>query len=84
MGSEQETRHYPRHMDAKSLTFLFCAFAGKTSLLNALCGRAHYGVVTGDIKINGQKSSIEENADSVGFVPQVGPGLEAQLFCAGQ
>ncbi|CAB9510243.1 Putative white-brown complex homolog protein 30 [Seminavis robusta] len=44
--------------------------AGKTSLLNALCGRAFYGEVTGTIKINGQNSTIEDHASSVGFVPQ--------------
>ena len=46
--------------------------AGKTSLLNALCGRAFYGEVTGTIRINGQLSTIEENRSVVGFVPQVG------------
>jgi ABC-type Mn2+/Zn2+ transport system ATPase subunit len=45
--------------------------AGKTSLLNALCGRAFYGDVTGIIKINGHKTSIEEHSHAVGFVPQV-------------
>lgn len=44
---------------------------GKTSLLNALCGRAFYGTVEGNIQINGHKASIEEHAESVGFVPQV-------------
>ena len=46
-------------------------FAGKTSLLNALCGRAFYGDVTGSIYINGHHTSIEAHIDSVGFVPQV-------------
>ena len=45
--------------------------AGKTSLLNALCGRAFYGEVSGVIKINGHVGSIEEHSDVVGFVPQV-------------
>jgi len=44
--------------------------AGKSSLLNALCGRAFYGKVTGDIRINGHKSSIEDHSGSTGFVPQ--------------
>ncbi|CAB9497095.1 Putative white-brown complex homolog protein 30 [Seminavis robusta] len=44
--------------------------AGKTSLLNALCGRAHYGDVTGTVYINGHKTSIEEHSSAVGFVPQ--------------
>jgi Fe-S cluster assembly ATPase SufC len=45
--------------------------AGKTSLLNALCGRAYYGEVKGEVFINGNKASIEEFTDSIGFVPQV-------------
>jgi len=44
--------------------------AGKTSLLNALCGRAFYGDVTGDIKINGKAGRIEDHRNVVGFVPQ--------------
>lgn len=44
--------------------------AGKTSLLNALCGRAFYGEVTGTVKVNGHKTSIEEHSSAVGFVPQ--------------
>jgi ABC-type multidrug transport system ATPase subunit len=46
------------------------AGAGKTSLLNALCGRAFYGTVEGRIWINGIQASIEEHKDAVGFVPQ--------------
>jgi ABC-type multidrug transport system ATPase subunit len=44
---------------------------GKTSLLNALCGRAFYGQVEGEVHLNGQSTAIEEIKDSVGFVPQV-------------
>merc|ERR1711884_173394 len=44
--------------------------AGKTSLLNALCGRAFYGEVTGDIFVNGHKTHIDKYKDHVGFVPQ--------------
>lgn len=44
--------------------------AGKTSLLNALCGRAFYGETTGKILVNGHNESIEDHKDSVGFVPQ--------------
>ncbi|CAK9051483.1 ABC transporter G family member 24 (ABC transporter ABCG.24) (AtABCG24) (Probable white-brown complex homolog protein 25) (AtWBC25) [Durusdinium trenchii] len=32
--------------------------AGKTTFMNALCGRAYYGTTTGSIRINGQTSSI--------------------------
>lgn len=45
--------------------------AGKTSLLNALCGRAYYGEVKGDVFINGHQASIEDFTGSIGFVPQV-------------
>ena len=48
----------------------FSSGAGKTSLLNALCGRAFYGTVEGKIWINGIQASIEEHKDAVGFVPQ--------------
>lgn len=44
--------------------------SGKTSLLNALSGRASYGEVSGTIRINGIKSSIEEHKNEVGYVPQ--------------
>jgi ABC-type multidrug transport system ATPase subunit len=43
---------------------------GKTSLLNALCGRAYYGEVNGTIYINGNPACIDDFRDSVGFVPQ--------------
>ena len=44
--------------------------AGKTSLLNALCGRAYYGEVHGDIFINGHRATVDEFTSSIGFVPQ--------------
>ena len=44
--------------------------AGKTSLLNALCGRAHYGETTGKIYINGKETRIEDHKALTGFVPQ--------------
>ena len=44
--------------------------AGKTSLLNALCGRASYGKVTGVTKINGHVASIDDYQSVIGFVPQ--------------
>mmetsp|Transcript_27613 Transcript_27613/g.55261 ORF Transcript_27613/g.55261 Transcript_27613/m.55261 type:complete len:1005 (-) Transcript_27613:1103-4117(-) len=43
---------------------------GKTSLLNALSGRAYYGEVTGSILINGRNGRIEDHKHLVGFVPQ--------------
>jgi len=43
---------------------------GKTSLLNALSGRAHYGKVTGNLKINGNEVHISDFANTIGFVPQ--------------
>jgi ABC-type multidrug transport system ATPase subunit len=36
--------------------------AGKTSLLNVLCGRAHCGTTTGTIKINGEETGIHNIA----------------------
>ena len=44
--------------------------AGKTSLLNALCGRAHYGETTGNIYLNGHETDIQKHLDCIGFVPQ--------------
>jgi len=44
--------------------------AGKSSLLNALCGRAFYGKTGGKIRINGHDSSIENHSHCIGFVPQ--------------
>lgn len=45
--------------------------AGKTSLLNTLCGRAFYGKVSGQIFINGSAGHIEDHKHLLGFVPQV-------------
>lgn len=42
----------------------------RTSLLNALCGRASYGKTTGTVKVNGRETSIEDYAGCIGFVPQ--------------
>jgi ABC-type multidrug transport system ATPase subunit len=56
---------------AKTMTaILGGSGAGKTSLLNALCGRAFYGETKGTILVNGHKANIEDFKDSVGFVPQ--------------
>jgi ABC-type multidrug transport system fused ATPase/permease subunit len=44
--------------------------SGKSSLLNALCGRAFYGRVTGTVTINGNDTLIEEHKAVIGFVPQ--------------
>jgi ABC-type lipoprotein export system ATPase subunit len=56
---------------AKSMTAIMGGSgAGKTSLLNALCGRAYYGETTGTILVNGHEERIEDHKDSVGFVPQ--------------
>ncbi|KAL3921731.1 MAG: hypothetical protein SGILL_002591 [Bacillariaceae sp.] len=56
---------------AKTMTgILGGSGAGKTSLLNALCGRAYYGETKGTILVNGHEASIEDFKDSVGFVPQ--------------
>ena len=58
-------------LEKKTMTALMGGSgAGKTSLLNALCGRAFYGEGTGSVLINGHKASIGEHMDVVGFVPQ--------------
>ena len=55
----------------KTMNALMCGFgAGKTSLINALCGSAFYGKITGDVKINVHDTTIEENTHFDGFVPQ--------------
>jgi ABC-type multidrug transport system ATPase subunit len=52
---------------------------GKTSLLNALCGRAFYGTTSGTVRINGHVASIEEHKDATGFVPQSDDSVHAEL-----
>jgi len=44
--------------------------SGKSSLLNALCGRAYYGKVSGKVFVNGNESKIEDQQAVIGFVPQ--------------
>mmetsp|Transcript_65592 Transcript_65592/g.154260 ORF Transcript_65592/g.154260 Transcript_65592/m.154260 type:complete len:766 (+) Transcript_65592:74-2371(+) len=44
--------------------------AGKTTFMNAICGRAYYGTVSGEIRINGHVSSVAEIKQLRGFVPQ--------------
>mmetsp|Transcript_15252 Transcript_15252/g.18569 ORF Transcript_15252/g.18569 Transcript_15252/m.18569 type:complete len:1068 (+) Transcript_15252:124-3327(+) len=44
--------------------------AGKTSMLNALCGRAYYGEVTGKIFLNGIEVDMDQHKSIMGFVPQ--------------
>lgn len=44
--------------------------SGKSSLLNALCGRAFYGKTTGKVFVNGNISSIDNHKSAIGFVPQ--------------
>lgn len=43
---------------------------GKTSLLNALSGKAGYGVVSGIILVNGEEDTLEKYKRVMGFVPQ--------------
>lgn len=45
--------------------------AGKTTLMNALAGKASYGRVTGSIEVNGQPDSLGRYTKVMGFVPQV-------------
>ena len=41
--------------------------AGKTSLLNVLCGRAFYGETTGTVRINGEVGDIDSVTSMVGW-----------------
>jgi ABC-type multidrug transport system ATPase subunit len=43
---------------------------GKTTFMNALCGRATYGDVSGSVKINGRDGGVSDIPSLVGFVPQ--------------
>ena len=45
---------------------------GKTTLMNALLGRASYGDVTGEIVTNGVQGDLSRIPSLVGFVPQDG------------
>lgn len=44
--------------------------AGKTTFLNALCGKATYGTVTGSVFVNGVEANISDYKAVMGFVPQ--------------
>lgn len=43
---------------------------GKTTFMNALCGRSSYGNVSGDIFINGKAGGVTDFPKMTGFVPQ--------------
>jgi ABC-type lipoprotein export system ATPase subunit len=43
---------------------------GKTTLLTAIAGRAHYGKLSGVVKVNDVEQDIEKFRTVVGFVPQ--------------
>lgn len=63
--------HVSGRIQAGTLTALMGGSgAGKTSLLNALCGRAFYGTTSGKIYINGQEARIDDHKAVTGFVPQ--------------
>jgi len=44
--------------------------AGKTSLMNVLCGKASYAHVSGTVRFNGVEGNYEEYKTVMGFVPQ--------------
>eukprot|EP00933_Yihiella_yeosuensis_P051158 TRINITY_DN49013_c0_g1_i1.p1 TRINITY_DN49013_c0_g1~~TRINITY_DN49013_c0_g1_i1.p1 ORF type:complete len:855 (-),score=156.14 TRINITY_DN49013_c0_g1_i1:166-2649(-) len=44
--------------------------AGKTTFMNALCGKAYYGEVTGQVYINEEEATISDFKPCIGFVPQ--------------
>lgn len=72
--------HISGRLQASTMTALMGGSgAGKTSLLNALCGRAFYGTTCGTIRINGHVASIEEHKSATGFVPQSDDSVHAEL-----
>jgi ABC-type multidrug transport system ATPase subunit len=44
--------------------------AGKTTFLYTLCGKATYGTMSGDLRINGEQCGVDAYRASFGFVPQ--------------
>lgn len=44
--------------------------AGKTSLMNVLCGKASYATVSGVVRFNGQEGDFNDYKTVRGFVPQ--------------
>mmetsp|Transcript_33278 Transcript_33278/g.79774 ORF Transcript_33278/g.79774 Transcript_33278/m.79774 type:complete len:1220 (+) Transcript_33278:117-3776(+) len=44
--------------------------AGKTSLMNVLCGKASYAHVSGSVRFNGVEGNYEDYKTVMGFVPQ--------------
>lgn len=70
-SSVNVVNHVSGRLKASTMTALMGGSgAGKTSLLNALCGRAFYGETKGRIFVNGNETSIENHQGSMGFVPQ--------------
>ena len=58
-------------LQAKTMTAVMGGSgSGKTSLLNALSGRASYGELSGTIRVNGIQSAISNHKNEVGYVPQ--------------
>ena len=58
-------------LQAKTMTAVMGGSgSGKTSLLNALSGRAFYGELSGTIRVNGIISTIATHKNEVGYVPQ--------------
>jgi ABC-type multidrug transport system ATPase subunit len=43
---------------------------GKSTFMNVLCGRAHYGIPTGSLRVNGSIAEPERYRNRLGFVPQ--------------
>lgn len=59
--------HFPK---ASLVALMGPSGGGKTTFMNALLGRASYGVVGGEIKLNGQVADLSDMSSVVGFVPQ--------------
>ena len=55
---------------AKLTAVMGTSGSGKTSLVNALCGRAYYGRMTGEVLANGVPMNVRDHRGAVCFVPQ--------------
>lgn len=44
--------------------------AGKTTFMNVLCGKAHYGTPFGKVLVNGVETQLADFKSVIGFVPQ--------------
>lgn len=53
--------------------------SGKSTFLNAVAGRASYGKIGGEVRVNGKVADMRQYRADIGFVPQVRGGLPPNL-----